>query len=124
MKILIVEDDKFLRDLLVHKLTHEGFGVKEAFDGEEGFKAALEDPADLVLLDLILPRLDGFDVLEKFKKDPKLSAVPILVLSNLGQKEDIARAMSAGAKDFLVKSNFTLGEVVERIKSVLKKKQP
>lgn len=122
MKVLIIEDDKFLRDLMTQKLANEGFSVKEATDGEEGLKTALEDPPDLILLDLILPRLDGFDVLEKIKKDSRLSSLPVLVLSNLGQKEDVTRAMSLGAEDFLVKSNFTLGEVVEKIKAVLKKK--
>lgn len=122
MKVLIIEDDKFLRDLMSQKLSHEGFSVKEAIDGEEGFKIALEDPPDLILLDLILPRIDGFSVLEKIKKESKLSHIPTVILSNLGQKEDVARAMSMGAEDFLIKSNFTLGEIVEKIKAILKKK--
>jgi len=122
MKILIIEDDKFLRDLMSQKLLHEGFTVKEALDGEEGIKSALEDTPDLILLDLILPRIDGFAVLEKMKSEPKLASLPILILSNLGQKEDVTRAMSLGAVDFLIKSNFTLGEVVEKIKAVLKQK--
>ena len=122
MKVLIIEDDKFLRDLLAQKLGHEGFQVKQAVDGEEGLKLALEEAPDLILLDLILPRIDGFDILERIKKDQKLKALPVLVLSNLGQKEDVARAMSLGAEDFLIKSNFTLGEVIGRIKNILKKK--
>lgn len=122
MKVLIIEDDKFLRDLLRQKLGRDGFLVKEAIDGEEGLKSALDDRPDLILLDLILPQIDGFGVLEKIKKDPKLSAIPVLVLSNLGQREDVSRALSAGAEDFLIKSNFTLGEVVQKIKNVLKKK--
>jgi|SRR3989338_2249408 len=122
MKILIIEDDKFLRDLMSQKLLHEGFTVKEALDGEEGIKSALEDTPDLILLDLILPRIDGFAVLEKMKSEPKLASLPILILSNLGQKEDVTRAMSLGAVDFLIKSNFTLGEVVEKIKAILKQK--
>ncbi|OGF74101.1 hypothetical protein A2Z63_03130 [Candidatus Giovannonibacteria bacterium RIFCSPLOWO2_02_44_8] len=122
MKILIIEDDKFLRDLMSQKLTKEGFSVKEALDGEEGLKMALEEPPDLVLLDLILPRVDGFGVLERIKKEPKLSHLPVLILSNLGQKEDVGRALSMGAEDFLIKSNFTLGEIVEKIKTILKKK--
>ncbi len=122
MKILIIEDDKFLRDLMSQKLTKEGFSVKEALDGEEGLKMALEEPPDLVLLDLILPRIDGFGVLERIKKEQKLSHLPVLILSNLGQKEDVQRALSMGAQDFLIKSNFTLGEIVEKIKTILKKK--
>lgn len=122
MKILIIEDDKFLRDLMSQKLIKEGFSVKVAIDGEEGLKTAIADPPDLILLDLILPRIDGFGVLGKIKKEEKLSHLPVLILSNLGQKEDVKRAMSMGAQDFLIKSNFTLGEITERIKTILKKK--
>ena len=122
MKVLIIEDDKFLRDLMSQKLSKEGFNVKEAVDGEEGLRAASESPPDLILLDLILPRIDGFGVLEKIKSDPKLAQLPVLVLSNLGQKEDVTRALSLGAQDFMIKSNFTLGEVVQKIKAILKKK--
>ena len=122
MKVLVIEDDKFLRDLMIQKLTKEGFSVREALDGEEGLKIAVEDPPDLILLDLILPRIDGFGVLEKMKGEPKLAGKPVLVLSNLGQKEDVTRALSLGAADFLIKSNFTLSEVVEKIKTIVKKK--
>lgn len=122
MKVLIVEDDKFLRDLMSQKLSHDGFTVKEAIDGEEGIKSATQDPPDLILLDLLLPRIDGFGVLEKIKKDAKLANIPVVILSNLGQKEDVTKAMAMGAQDFLIKSNFTLGEVVEKIKAILKKK--
>src|SRR4051812_9793143 len=102
MKVLIIEDDKFLRDLMSQKLSHEGFAVKEAVDGEDGLKLAQEDPPDLILLDLILPRMDGFGVLAQIKSDPKLKALPVLILSNLGQKEDVTRAISLGAQDFLI----------------------
>ena len=122
MKVLVIEDDKFLRDLMIQKLTKEGFSVREALDGEEGLKIAVEDPPDLILLDLILPRIDGFGDLEKMKGEPKLAGKPDLVLSNLGQKEDVTRALSLGAADFLIKSNFTLSEVVEKIKTIVKKK--
>jgi DNA-binding response OmpR family regulator len=122
MKILIVEDDKFLRDLMSQKLAHEGFVVNTAVDGEEGLNSALADPPDLILLDLLLPKVDGFSVLEKIKTDPKLQKTPVLILSNLGQKEDVTRALSLGAVDFLIKSNFTLGEIVGKIKAILKEK--
>ena len=121
-KILIIEDDKFLRDLLSQKLTREGFKVLAAMEGEEGIKIAGEEMPNLVLLDLILPGLDGFDILERLKKDSRLSSIPVLVLSNLGQKEDIERAISSGAEGFLIKANFTPGEIVDKVKSVLQKK--
>src|SRR3989344_4615150 len=122
LKVLIVEDDKFLRDLMLQKLTREGFLVKAAIDGEEGIRTAVEEPPDLILLDLILPGIDGFEVMEHLRNDAKLSAVPVLVLSNLGQKEDIGRAHALGAADFMVKANFAPGEIVEKIKVVLKKR--
>jgi DNA-binding response OmpR family regulator len=121
-KILIIEDDKFLRDLLSQKLMREGFKVLTAVEGEEGIKMMGEEAPNLVMLDLILPGLDGFDILTRLKETPELSSVPVLVLSNLGQKEDIERAMSLGAEEFLIKANFTPGEIVEKIKVILKKR--
>lgn len=119
-KLLIIEDDKFLRDLIGQKLLREGFKVYSASGGEEGLKLAMENRPDLILLDLVLPGMDGFEVLEKAKKDPKLSSIPILILSNLGQKEDVDRAIALGASDFMVKANYTPGEITEKIKTILK----
>lgn len=120
--VLIVEDDKFLRDLIVQKLKRDGFLTLEALDGEEGLKISGEKRPDLILLDLILPGLDGFEVLRRLKADKQLSQIPVIVLSNLGQKEDMDRAMSGGAEDFMVKAHFTPGEIISKIKAVLKKK--
>lgn len=121
-RVLIVEDDKFLRDLIAQKLKRDGFLTQEALDGEEGLKLAGERRPDLILLDLILPGLDGFEVLRRLKADKQLSHIPVIVLSNLGQKEDMDRALSGGAEDFMVKAHFTPSEIVIKIKSVLKKK--
>ena len=118
-RILVVEDDKFLRDLIVQKLTKEGFKVIEAVDGEEGFKKAQEQKPDLVLLDLILPGIDGFEVLSKIKEVPDLSEIPVIILSNLGQRDDIERGLKLGAADYLVKAHFTPGDIIEKIKKVL-----
>jgi len=117
--ILIVEDDKFLRDLMNQKLLREGFNTEEAVDGEQGVQKIKEAKPDLVLLDLILPGIDGFEVLSKIKEDPSLAAIPIIVLSNLGQKDDIERGLQLGAKDYLIKAHFTPGEVIEKIKNIL-----
>jgi len=122
VKILAVEDDKFLRDLIIQKLQKEGFATFEAVDGEEGLKMAKERHPDLILLDLILPGVDGFEVLRRMKSDKDTSSIPIIVLSNLGQKEDMDRAVSGGAEDFMVKAHFTPGEIISKIKVVLKKK--
>jgi len=121
-KVLIVEDDKFLRDLIVQKLKREGFVTSEAVDGEEGLKITKEKHPDIILLDLILPGSDGFEVLRRIKSDTSTAQIPVIVLSNLGQKEDMDRAMSGGAEDFMMKAHFTPGEIIAKIKSVLKKK--
>lgn len=122
--ILIVEDDKFLRELIAQKLVKEGYSISEAVDGEEGIKKIKEEKPDLVLLDLILPGIDGFEVLAKMrlaktKEDPDLARIPVIVLSNLGQKEDVERGLKLGAVDYLIKAHFTPGEIIEKIKNAL-----
>jgi len=119
-KILIIEDDKFLRDLLVKKLTEENFSVVTAIDGEEGIKKIQEVNPSLILLDLILPGINGFEVLKKTKENPATKEIPVIVLSNLGQKEDIERAIELGSEDYLVKAHFTLDEIVGKVKKYLK----
>ena len=120
--ILIVEDDKFLRELISKKLIGQGFKIDEAIDGEEGLKKLQELKPDLILLDLILPGLDGFDVLQRIKDDPSTASIPVLILSNLGQKDEIERGLKLGAVDFLVKAHFTPEEIVQKIKQVFEKK--
>ncbi len=119
-KILIIEDDKFLRELIVRKLVQEGFEVSEAIDGEEGLRKIKEEKPNLVLLDLILPTIDGFEVLTKIKEEPTLVSLPIIILSNLGQREDIERSLKLGAIDYLVKAHFTPNEIIEKVRNVLK----
>jgi DNA-binding response OmpR family regulator len=119
-KVLIVEDDKFLRELMSQKLTKEGYEVFSAVDGEEGVKKVKEEKPDIILLDLILPGIDGFEVLTKVKEDPSVSSIPVIILSNLGQKEDIERGMKIGAPDYLIKAHFTPSEIIEKIKSIIK----
>ncbi|PIZ89423.1 MAG: response regulator [Candidatus Nealsonbacteria bacterium CG_4_10_14_0_2_um_filter_37_10] len=118
--ILIVEDDKFLRELITQKLIKEGYEISEAIDGEEGIKKIKEEKPDLVLLDLILPGIDGFEVLSKMKEDLALAQIPVIILSNLGQKEDVERGLKLGAVDYLIKAHFTPGEIIEKIKNALK----
>ena len=118
--ILIIEDDKFLRELIAQKLRKEDYEISEAFDGEEGIKKVKEEKPDLILLDLILPGIDGFEVLSKVKEDPVLAQIPVIILSNLGQKEDIEKGLKLGAIDYLIKAHFTPGEIIEKITKVLK----
>lgn len=119
-KIVIVEDDKFLRDLITQKVLKEGYQVAEAVDGEEGVAKIKEEKPDLVLLDLILPGIDGFEVLRQIKENSETSNIPVIILSNLGQKDDVERGVKLGAADYLVKAHFTPGEILSKIKSVLK----
>ena len=119
-KILIVEDDKFLRDLIVKKLTKEGYDVLSAVNGEEGLKKAKEEHPDLMLLDLILPGINGFEILSKIKEDSKTSSIPVIILSNLGQKEEIEKGINLGATDYLIKAHFTPGEIVKKIQTIFK----
>ncbi len=119
-KILIVEDDKFLRELITRKLESEGYKIIEAVDGEEGIKKATEEKLDLILLDLILPGIDGFEVLTQLKQNEKLASIPVIILSNLGQREEIEKGLKLGAIDYLVKAHFTPGEIIEKIKNILK----
>lgn len=119
-KVLIVEDDKFLRELLARKLREAEYEVLEAIDGEEGFKTIKEKKPDLVLLDLILPEIDGFEVLERKKRDPEIEKIPVIILSNLGQREDIERGLKLGATDYIVKAHSTPAEIVEKVRTILK----
>jgi len=119
-KILIIEDDNFLRELIVQKLMAEGFEMSEAVDGEEGLKKVKEIKPDLVILDLILPGIDGYEVLYQVKKDPSTTKIPVIILSNLGQKEDVERGLKMGAIDFLIKAHFTPAEIIEKVKASLK----
>jgi DNA-binding response OmpR family regulator len=120
-KVLIVEDDEFLRSLTAKRLEKDGYQVVVAVDGESSLGIASEQMPDLILLDLLLPGLNGFEVLDKLKSNDETKAVPVIVFSNLGQQEDIEKATKAGADDFLIKANFTLDDVVSKINSFLNK---
>lgn len=123
MKVLIVEDDPFLSDLVSQKLTKEGYEIFVANNGVDGLKVAAEKIPDLILLDLIMPVLGGFEVLKKIKENPSLRDISVIIFSNLGHKEyDIMEGKRLGAEDFLIKSQMTLKEVAEKIKAVFQKK--
>lgn len=121
IKVMVVEDDKFLRELLVRKLYSEGFTVESAIDAGGAFEILNKFTPNIILLDLILPGIDGFEILSRIKKNNALAGVPVIILSNLGQKEDIDRAMSLGATGFMVKANFTLDEIVNKVRKILGK---
>jgi len=120
-KILMVEEDRFLRKIYKNKLNLAGFEFIEATNGEEGLNKVIAEKPDLVLLDLILPRKNGFDVLIDIKKNEETKNIPVIILSNLGQETDIKRGLSLGAQEYLVKPEINLSEVVDRIKDCLAK---
>ena len=120
--VIIVEDDEFLRDVISQKLIREGFNIVSVIDSIGLFEALGKKKPHIILLDLILPGMDGYQILEKLKQNPQTGDIPVLVLSNLGQKEDIDRAMAAGAVDYLVKANFTPGEIIQKIRKILAEK--
>ncbi|MCK5027291.1 MAG: response regulator, partial [Candidatus Pacebacteria bacterium] len=99
---------------------NEGFDVDSAIDAEQAFDALKKKKPEIILLDLILPGVDGFEILTQIKADDNLKDIPVMVISNLGQKEDIDRAMELGAVDFLIKANYTLDEIISRVLTVLK----
>jgi len=121
-KILVVEDDKFLRDLCVKKLDRMGFYVDSAIDGLDGLKKIVKDKPDLVLLDIIMPGLEGFEILEKVRanKDKKIAQIPIVILSNLGQESDVKKALELGANDYLIKAHFSIDDIADKVKKFLK----
>lgn len=119
ISVLIVEDDKFLRELLVRKVESAGFVTLIAVDGKEALKKIKEELPRLVLLDLVLPGIDGFEVLRQVKADPQTSKVPVIILSNLGQREDVERGLKLGADDYLIKAHFTPDEIIQKIQKLL-----
>jgi two-component system, chemotaxis family, sensor kinase CheA len=115
--ILVAEDDKFYANVYKRKLEMEGFKVVLAENGEIALKLARGQTPDLILLDLIMPVMDGFTALSELKKDDKLKNVRVIVLSNLGQDEDVAKAKGLGASDYIVKSNLSINDLVNKIKA-------
>lgn len=117
--VLLVEDDVFLAGIYQKKFEMEGFKISVAYNGEKGLADAKKKKMDIILLDILLPKLDGFAVLEQLKKDPTTKDVPIILLTNLGQKDDVEKGLEAGAADYLIKAHFKPSEVVDKVRKVL-----
>ena len=120
-KVILIEDEEMLSNMYEAKFIKEGFDIKKALDGETGLKLIQEENPDLVLLDIIMPKLDGFSVLRKIKEDQKNKNIPVILLTNLGQDEDVKKGNSLGASGYLVKANMTPSQVVDKVKEFLKK---
>lgn len=121
-KIFIVEDDSFVMDIYQTKLSQSGFDVILATNGLEAIKKIEKETElpDLILLDIIMPYMDGLEVLGKLKNNNRFKNIPVVLLTNLSQKEEIQEGMKLGASDYLIKSHFTPSEVLEKIKKYVK----
>ena len=120
-RVLLAEDDRFLRKAAEARLRQAGFTVLAAVDGEEAVRVARAERPDLVLLDLIMPKIQGFEVLKALKEDPATASVPVIVLSNLGQERDVQQAMELGAVAYYIKAHLSLHDLVQRVSEVLEK---
>lgn len=121
-KVLIAEDDAFLANAYRVKLTKAGFDVRMAMNGKEALQTLEEFSPDIILLDLVMPVLDGFSTLAEIKKNDKWKKIPVIISSNLGQKEDIEKGKNLGATDYIVKSNISINDLADKINEVLHKK--
>lgn len=121
-KILIVDDDEFLLEMYSLKFTESGFLVETAENGEDAVKKAKAGSPDVILMDIVMPKMDGFDLLRNLKKENAAPGATILVLTNLGQKDDVEKGMKLGAADYIIKAHFTPSEVVMRVEGLLAKK--
>lgn len=119
--ILLVEDDPFLVDIYSTKLKEAGFSVQVAIDGKEALKKIKEDIPDLLLLDIVLPNFNGWEILRKIERDDELKTLKVVILSNLGEKQEIEKGLKLGAARYLVKAHYTPSEVVEEVKKILNK---
>lgn len=120
-KIMIIEDDSFVMDIYQTKLSQAGYEIIEAVNGIDAIKKLEKETPDLLLLDIVMPYVDGLEVLKKVKEDERLKNIPVILLTNLSQKEEVDKGLELGANDYLIKSHFTPSEVLEKIEIYLTK---
>jgi CheY-like chemotaxis protein len=120
-KILIVEDDNFVAEVYFTKLSEMGYESLLAQNGREGIEILKKNKIDLILLDILMPIMDGMEMLNEVKKDEKLKSIPVILLTNVGEKDSIQKVREMGVKNYLIKSHFTPAEVIEKIEEVFKK---
>lgn len=118
---MLIEDDAYISDMYKIKLESEGLVVTDANDGRVGLEILCKEDFDLVLLDVVMPNMDGFEVLQKIRKNRKTKDVPVIMLTNLGQKDSVEKGLRLGATDYIVKAHFTPSEVVDKVKKFLNK---
>lgn len=118
-RVIVVEDDEHIAKVYSIKLEKEGIVVSVAVDGAEAIEKITAEKPDLIILDLLLPKIDGFGVLEEIKKVPELAVIPVIVVSNLWKKDDQYRALALGANEYLVKVDYPIQEIVDKVKGYL-----
>lgn len=118
--ILLVEDDPFLIDIYTTKLKEAGFEIEVAKDGQAALKSLNRKKYDLLILDIVLPHIDGWEILRKIRGQDKLKNLPVIILSNLGQKQEVKKGLDLGATKYLIKAHYKPSEVVKEIKEILK----
>lgn len=118
-KILLIEDEGSLVNILRERLLEEGYDISVAIQGEEGLHKTIIEQPDIVLLDIMLPRLDGFAFLKKVKENPQTKKIPVIILSNLGQDEDVYKGKQLGAVEYLVKANHPINSIIKLIKKYI-----
>lgn len=116
---MVIEDDKFLSSLIKTRLEKEGFTVLQAFDGDEATSLLRQETPDLIVLDLIMPKVNGFEVLQTISITPQLASVPVVILSNLAQDADVEKARALGAKEYFVKVKISIDDLLDRVKSLV-----
>ncbi|OGG47526.1 hypothetical protein A2671_02055 [Candidatus Kaiserbacteria bacterium RIFCSPHIGHO2_01_FULL_49_13] len=122
-KVLVVEDEEILLTALKEELENGGYDVVGAVDGEDGLAKVKSFKPELVLLDLVMPKMDGMEMLRKLKEDSEIRDTPVVILTNLSDYERISEALSLGAMDYLVKANYKLEDLLEKVKTVISRKQ-
>lgn len=119
IKILVIDDEPIIQEILAGELQKEGFSIISSLDGESGLKKAFKEKPDLILLDIIMPKMDGISVLKKLKENRETGRIPIIILTNLREGEAVAISQKSGVLDYLVKADYTLSELVAKIKKLL-----
>lgn len=117
--IMVIEDDKFLSSLIKARLEKEGYVITQVFDGGEALRLLKQEKPKLIILDLIMPRVPGFEVLESISLDPELSPIPVIILTNLAQESDIEKAKRLGATEYYVKVRISIDDLVNKVKSII-----
>lgn len=121
IKILIIDDEPLVQKILIEELQGEGFYPISSLDGEDGLKKAVKEKPDMILLDIIMPKMDGISVLKKLKADKETKEIPIIILTNLREGATVDISQKSGVLDYLIKADYTLGELIAKIKKIMPK---